>query len=137
MEITWAQTLGRPECPYIRRWVLDLGLFAIRIHHWMASDDDRHLHDHPWEYVSFVLWGSYIDVSDIARTQRPRWSIAWYPATHKHSVEIPPTGTWTLVISGQETRQWGFWVNGRFRKRNRYFFDYKPHPCDKKLDNSN
>lgn len=37
--IAWAEPLGRPECPYARRWVLNLGVFAIRIHHWIKSDD--------------------------------------------------------------------------------------------------
>ena len=145
MFITWAQELGRPECPYIRRWVVDFWLFSIRLHHWISSDDPRHYHDHPWHYLSWVIKGSYKDVHEgekcrdygegtHARCQvrdlRERWSLAHYRPTHRHSVEVPPTGCWTIVLTGPEVRQWGFWVDGRFLKRNRYFFDYRPHPCD-------
>lgn len=129
--LTWAETLGLKECPYIRRWVLDFKLFSIRIHHWISSDDPRHFHDHPWHYVSLVIKGSYIDVSEKGEMYRPRWSIQHYPPLHRHSVKIQPTGCWTIVFTGPEVRQWGFWVNGKFLKRNRYFFDYRPHPCDK------
>lgn len=61
--VTWGQRLGREECPYMRRWVLNLGLFAIRLHHWSGSDDERHLHDHPWPFLTIVLKGGYTDVS--------------------------------------------------------------------------
>lgn len=63
--ITWGQRVGREECPYLRRWVLNLGrLGSIRLHHWYASDDDRALHDHPWWFATLVLKGGYADVSE-------------------------------------------------------------------------
>ena len=59
----WNQKLGREECPYMRRWVIDLYFFSIRLHHWMASDDQRHYHDHPWDFISLILKGGYMDVN--------------------------------------------------------------------------
>lgn len=55
--------LGSPQCPYIRRWILDLGLFSLRVHHWLADDDQRADHDHPWWFLTLVIKGSYIDVT--------------------------------------------------------------------------
>ena len=57
-------------------------------------------------------------------------SIRYRPALHRHTVRTDPGGVWTLIITGPALRQWGFWVNGRFRKANRYFFDHGHHPCD-------
>jgi len=127
---TWGEYLGKPECPYIKRWVLNLGLFSLRIHRWISSDDQRHFHDHPWWYWSLILYGGYFDVSEAGEEYRPPWSTRFYEATHRHSVRIPLDGCWTFLITGPESRQWGFWVNGRFRKRNRYFYDNRHHPCE-------
>src|SRR5882724_2366940 len=123
------QKLGLSECPYLERWVVNFRLFSIRLHHWMASDDQRHFHDHPWWYVSFVLSGSYIDRSLDGDVPRATHSIAAYKATHRHSVIIDRP-CWTLLFTGRECRVWGFWVNGRFRKRSKYFFIFGHHPCE-------
>ena len=130
MILTWRQKLGRPECPYIERWVLDLYFFSIRLHHWISSDDPRHFHDHPWWYFSWIISGSYTDKSPNGDIPRKRWSLKRYAATHQHTVQVPKEGCWTLMFTGKEKRQWGFWVKGKFKKRNRYFYDYKHHPCD-------
>lgn len=126
----WAQELGRPECPYVRRWVLDLGLFSIRLHHWMSSDDPRHLHDHPWWYVSLILRGSYVDVCEDSHVRLSAGDVIFRRAEHRHSVKVSPVGCWSLLLTGRERRTWGFWVNGKFRKRNKYFFEHGHHPCE-------
>lgn len=59
----WTDLLGKSDCPYIRRYVLDLGLFSIRLHRWYDDDDQRALHDHPWWFATLILWGSYTDVT--------------------------------------------------------------------------
>jgi len=62
--IIWGQELGDPECPYLKRWVLNFGKFAIRLHHWMGSDDPRNMHDHAWGFWTFVIKGGYTDVTE-------------------------------------------------------------------------
>lgn len=59
--ITWHQELGDPRCPYLIRWLIDLRLFSIRLHHWVRSDDKRAMHDHSWWFLTFVLAGGYTD----------------------------------------------------------------------------
>lgn len=61
--ILWGQELGKPECPYLKRWVFNFGLFAIRLHRWYSSDDPRYMHDHPWGFWTLVLKGGYYDVT--------------------------------------------------------------------------
>ena len=129
--ITWKQKLGNPECPYLIRWVFNFYFFAIRIHHWISSDDPRYFHDHPWWYFSWVIWGGYTDKNPDGETYRNRWSLKFFPAKHQHTVQVDPGGAWTIMVTGREKRIWGFWVDGKFKKRNRYFFDYKHHPCEK------
>lgn len=62
--IIWGQELGKPECPYLKRWVLNFGKFSIRLHHWMGSDDPRYMHDHAWGFYTLVLKGGYTDVTE-------------------------------------------------------------------------
>lgn len=128
--ITWKERLGHPDCPYIVRWVFNFYFFSIRIHHWLSSDDQRHFHDHPWWYLSWVIKGSYTDITPDGQTERKRWSLKLFSASHQHTVKISKAGCWTILLTGREKRVWGFWVDGKFKKRNRYFFDYKHHPCD-------
>lgn len=132
--LTWAEKLGRPECPYLVRWVLNLWLFSIRLHWWRGSDDQRCFHDHPWWFVSLILWGGYTEHSEDQEGLTHRsygvGNMLIRNAEWRHSVEVGPRGAITLMITGPERRQWGFWVQGRFLKRNKYFFQNGHHQCD-------
>lgn len=128
--LTWGQCLGRPECPYMQRWVFNFGFFSIRFHRWFSSDDDRHFHDHPWWYLTLVLRGGYTDVSPAGEDVLRTGSIRWRSALHRHTVKVNAGGCWTLMLTGPEVRRWGFWVNGKLKMVWRYFFDYGHHPCE-------
>jgi hypothetical protein len=134
--VIWGQELGDPECPYMKRWVLNFGKFAIRLHHWMGSDDPRNMHDHAWGFWTFVIRGGYTDVtpSNIAnigpRTEHlGRWSLKYRPAHHIHTVQTDPSGAWTILVNGPHVRKWGFWVDGKFMKVREYFRKFGHHPC--------
>lgn len=133
MNFIWNQKLGDQNKPYARRWVLDLGLFSIRLHHWYCGDDKRAFHDHAWDFITFVIKGSYVDVSPQGREPMPRWTVKYRKAEHKHTVETD--GCWTIVLTGPEKRLWGFWVKNKtgkdiWFKAKRYFLKYKHHQCD-------
>jgi len=130
VKMVWGQKLGQKDCPYIQRWVLDLGFCSFRLHRWLGSDDPRHFHDHPWWYISLVLFGSYNDVSPKGAHVRKPGTIAFYRATHQHTVKLTSKTCFTILLTGPEKRVWGFWVKGKFKKRNRYFYDYGHIPCD-------
>lgn len=127
----WREKLGNADCPYLIRWVLSCAIGAIRLHHWIASDDQRHFHDHGWWFLVIILRGGYVDHSPNGDDRLRIGSIRIRPAIHRHTVELNPGGCWSLLLTGPEVRQWGFWVNGRFRKRNKYFHMFGHHPCEK------
>jgi hypothetical protein len=129
ISFAWNRPLGLAECPYLRLWMIDFGWFAIRLHHWLGSDDQRHFHDHPWWFLTLCLWGSYTDISQAGRDTLRAGSIRYRPASHKHTVKIHRP-TWTLLISGAPVRRWGFWVGGKLFKRDRYFATKGHHPCE-------
>ena len=129
--IKWAQTLGDPTCPYMTRWVVNLGLITIRLHCFHRSDDDRHLHDHPWWFFSALLRGSYREHTDsCAGPWRKVGSIVYRPALTKHRVEIKPgRSCWTLCVTGPTRRHWGFWVHGAWLRSRDYFGKFGHPPC--------
>lgn len=128
--VRWGEWLGEPDCPYARRWVLDLRLFTLRVHHFIASDDPRYMHDHPWWFLTFVLAGGYTDHNEDGDDHLGRFAIRWRSSAHRHWVEPDPGGVWTFVISGRHVRTWGFWVKGKFLRARRFFFDYGHPACD-------
>lgn len=123
------EKLGLPECPYVIRWRLETPIGSVRLHHWLGPDDDRALHDHPWWFITLVLRGGYTDCG--AETDHLHaGSVRYRPALHRHTVVPDADGAWTLLITGPAVRAWGFWLNGKFRKANKWFLAYGHHPCD-------
>lgn len=138
VSFVYRQPGGLKECPYFKRTVLQVWKYSIRLHEWYADDDTRHMHDHPHWFITIVLKGGYVDVSERngrihKETLRPG-SIRFRPAEYKHSVTEVIPGTLTLLFMGPFFRRWGFWVNGKLIKRDKYFAVHGHHPCDETQD---
>lgn len=128
--IKWAEHLGLPTCPYLIRWRLEIAqIGSIRVHHWLGPDDDRAFHDHPWWFLTLVVRGGYADRSPAGTDALHAGSIRFRPALHRHTVVPNPGGAWTLMVTGPTVRPWGFWIDGRFRKANKWFASFGHHPC--------
>lgn len=135
----WKKRLGDPAAPYALRWMARTPWFSVRLHHWLGSDDLRWPHDHPYSFLTVVLRGAYDDVQPAsegaasegaaaARVDRLRaGSVRFRRAEHRHSVRLVSETATTLVITGPERREWGFWVKNKFRRHNKYFFEWGHH----------
>jgi hypothetical protein len=85
---------------------------------------DKHLHSHPWYYVSVILSGGYreqrIDKEgNISFRIYSRGSIL--KRTHKmyHKIKlIKPV--WSLVFVGSKRYPWGYLVNDSFVEHEKY-----------------
>ena len=119
---------------YMTRWRL-LSMpngRRLYLHHFFGDDWSEDMHDHPKEFTSIGLWGSYIEErpraygfgSDLLEppgaqgvplpkygiirdTYRAPW-IRRFPAHHVHRLVVPRSA-WTLVYTGPTVRPWGFW----------------------------
>jgi hypothetical protein len=127
LEFRIGELLGRLEAPYLRRWVLKCRWGSLRLHQWLASDDLRNPHDHAWDFLTLVLRGSYTDISPNGEDELRPGDLRFRRAEHQHSVRVNRGGCWSLLVTGPERRVWGFWVQGKFRKRNKYFFEWGHH----------
>lgn len=107
-----------------KRWQFPI---SIRIHHIVLPDQDRHLHDHPWNARTFILRGGYTEVrpADIdeprvrIRTTGPSQhcraagdTVALRFGEYHRITEVSPGGVWTLFVTGKYQGTWGFLVNG-------------------------
>lgn len=100
------------------------------MHHWLGPDDDRAFHDHPWWFLTLVLRGGYADRHPGGEDRLRAGSVRIRPALYRHTVVPDPGGAWTLLITGRPRRAWGFWLDGKFRKANKWFLKYGHHPCN-------
>jgi len=86
--------------------------FNIYIHKLCKSDEEKHPHDHPWSFITFILKGNYIEYTlDHPRGILRKWlHIVYHRAEDVHKFILPeePKPTWTLVFTGPRKREWGY-----------------------------
>jgi len=114
---------GGERCPtYLWRWTVFAwkGHFSVYVHHFVADDWSRDLHDHPKRFISIGLWGWYLEETPAGiRKYRAPW-FRTFPATHIHRISVPSKSCWTLVAVLKPVREWGFWHLGKFIPWRRY-----------------
>ena len=101
---------------------------AIRVHHIMEPDMGRHLHDHPWHWISVVLAGGYeeatpryqsLECAFFNQDAEPchyRWrdtgSVCLRRPGDRHTVaRLSEHGAWTLFITFKKRQEWGFYTS--------------------------
>lgn len=108
--------IGGQENPYMKRWWLipRNRFFNIYLHHFLRSDDDRALHDHPWLNISWLLTGQYLEHRILAGGihQKNEYQaddcIVRLSGAYSHRIELHKGPVWTLFITGPVYRKWGF-----------------------------
>lgn len=101
------------NAPYMTRLIVfRCPWFAIYLHKFVG-DDDLCLHDHPWPFLSLILWGGYYETDkNKVRTWYSAGSILFRRAEWRHRVELDRgRPCYTLVVIGKKCRHWGFWTS--------------------------
>lgn len=82
--------IGGTDNPYLYRWhvIPRNKYFNIYLHHFMRSDDDRALHDHPWRSCSILLDGEYIEHTPEGAFWRRPGAFYLRKATAMHRIEL-------------------------------------------------
>lgn len=119
-------TRSKTNDEYLTRWIIwgsrtaseTRPRPAVYLHQFHRSDADE-MHNHPWPFVSVILWGGYWERTPATGwtngdgPTRRRWygpgRILWRPHGWIHSVDIPAGKTaFTLFIRGIKRSSWGF-----------------------------
>lgn len=91
---------------------------SVRIHHICRADQDRDLHDHPWNARTIILRGCYLEQRLATHVPRSHLRKTGYTGRllygqyHRIS-EVSEGGVWTLFITGRYRGTWGFLVDGK------------------------
>lgn len=116
------ESRGDYDSKYLVRFTLiDTKLFQLCLHIFHRSDADEH-HDHPWPFVSIILWRGYYE--ETLKGKKRMWPgmILFRKATHRHRVElVNEKKAVTLVIMGRRRRHWGFYTAKGWQLWTRYF----------------
>lgn len=104
--------IGGKDNPYLKRWIIrhpdETG--GIYLHQILRDDDDRALHDHPWDSDVYIIQGSYLEITP----EHPKgklWnagSCRRMVAETAHRLVVVNGPLWTLVFTGPRRREWGF-----------------------------
>ena len=121
----WSRRVfGMPGDPYLaRRRIIQTPWFGIFVHQIYREDQDRDPHDHPFAFLSLILWRGYTerywpDKRNLAvsSTRARRWgSLRFIPRRGTHIItrvhcRVPGKPVWTVVFVGRDYDQWGFWT---------------------------
>lgn len=123
--------IGGHVNPYLRRWfVIPRNRWSnVYLHNILRPDSDLALHDHPWDSVSVILHGDYLDVTPAGERHYQKGDVIFRRATSAHRLAKfnaltsaqavnDVMDTWTLFVTGPAVRSWGFlcpqgWVHWR------------------------
>ncbi|MGH8073691.1 MAG: hypothetical protein ACREO4_06415 [Lysobacter sp.] len=143
MDRYWLVRIGRDgvdEHGQPKPWI------SLRVHHIRSSDIGRHFHDHPWTFVSLVLFGGYHEDKPydaesgftVSRLRNCPSGVVYTRETYIagefllrrasdwHRLRLPDqlvdAGTWTLVLTlPKRPESWGFLVDGKKVPWREYF----------------
>ncbi len=121
------KTITSPDGrPYLTRWyvwpkgprtdgdtdgVTPDSPFALFIHYFHRSDEDRDQHNHPWgTSIALVLAGGYHEErGDHSRIVKPGMiNVIRHDDYHRVELLKPKQGSWSLFVAGNRVQDWGF-----------------------------
>ena len=98
--------------PTMERMVLletrPLGIYLHRFHA-MAERSFVSAHDHPWDFVSILLRGRYLESRCYGKEEeRLPGSVAFRRAKTIHKIVTVPEGALSLCIRGPKRQEWSW-----------------------------
>lgn len=120
--------IGPSDDPYLLRWFLTPrgSEGGIYLHKFLHDDEDRALHDHPWNSTSIVLSGKYREFTDkLPPTIIVAGQVVLRPAPYPHRLQVIEQG-FTLFIMGPRIREWGFLCDAGWRHWTRFVDQKNP-----------
>jgi hypothetical protein len=117
-----------------------VGHCTVYLHHYLRSDPDRGVHDHPWDWaVSIPLAAGYTEqrLAGVGRGLAMRFvrrqPLLPYRLTGRdfHRVLLPDRRTsWSLFVTGPNVKGWGFLRAFDLSSGSYALFSFTPHLDD-------
>lgn len=101
---------------HFRRYrLLSTPWFTLYLHHICKSDEDLHMHDHPWDFESMILSGSYAEFSKyppnfdkVTYNKYYAGDVIKHKAADVHKIMLLTPEVWTLVCVTGKKQPWGY-----------------------------
>jgi hypothetical protein len=77
-------------------------------YHQIRTPDPADFHDHPWDYVTTLVAGAYLELTPGGSTLYRAPVTLIRRAEDLHRLELPEGPVWTLLVTGPVRRRWGF-----------------------------
>lgn len=98
---------------YMRRFYLRRGRGpGARFHQITASDPGRDMHNHPWDYITRLLSGAYIEHTPDGAVLYEAPCTLVRKAEQLHRLELAGAPAWTYFVTGRYRQDWGFMTSG-------------------------
>jgi len=93
---------------FTRYTILKTRWFNVYLHQLNAPNWHPECHDHPWSFVTFILWRGYLEQVGDKLYRRRAGSVHYRPADFSHNVITPYGTAWSVIVTTRKTRDWGF-----------------------------
>lgn len=117
-----------PDINYLERLrIIQTPWWAVYLHRLGTPDSRPTLHDHPWSFLSIILWGGYFERRLDTKTRKVRIKhrrfINIMRRDDAHSIHtLDRTPTWTLLFVGKRRRTWGYLRPIPFSNRGEWYW---------------
>lgn len=82
---------------------------SIYVHHILEADQDKHLHNHPWNFWGVILRGGYLELlEDNQPVSRKAGSCGYRSVNEFHKIKELYAPTWSLCVMGGRAGVWGY-----------------------------
>lgn len=106
------------EVHFRRYRLISTPWFNLYVHNILKSDEDKYPHDHPWDFKSLILSGSYQETMTLSPnvkygddtytvTNEPGMLVE-HKAEDTHQLTLLTPEVWTLVLTTGRWRLWGY-----------------------------
>ena len=117
------QLLHHPEYGvYLERWKFLSSDGGAYIHRFHRSDCDAEWHDHPFDNVSVMLEGKWIEHSALGAREITPGMVVVRQAEEAHRIELIEGPSLSLFIVAAKRREWGFHTDDGRWIHNQEFF---------------
>ena len=108
---------------HFKRWqILNTPWFCVYIHGIYHKDEDKYLHNHPWNIWTMILWGSYIEEllakneKDRVHKTRTFLNMGYRNSEQFHCIKsVMSKRVITLAIVGKrKEKKWGYHTENGF-----------------------
>lgn len=107
---------------HFERWaILETDVFAVYIHRIHIEDRDLHLHSHPWNFISWILKGSYDEENQSGINNKRFLSFSKADTNYVHKIKRITNGpVYSLFITYGKKKPWYYLVNSELIESETY-----------------